>query len=170
MDTQYNVTMRSRTSCAFQDIFYPRKSAAFVSYLSDSIIIFFKVHVHYWLDPSYLIFDDTISYQKMIREALLPSPSWDWQLPHSIRQWTKIVSWVGLVSQFDEGLWQQWPLPSTEISFWHNITALNYSQLGTAAGLYVLLLKCVLKVSNMSNNIFRITIEEGDSFDDAFSA
>jgi len=23
---------------------------------------------------------------------------------------------------FDEGLWQQWPLPSTEISFWH-ITA-----------------------------------------------
>jgi len=29
----------------------------------------------------------------------------------------------GLVSQFDEGLWQQWPLPSTEICFWH-ITAL----------------------------------------------
>src|SRR6218665_468692 len=27
---------------------------------------------------------------------------------------------VGLVSQFDEGLWQQWPLPSTEISFWHS--------------------------------------------------
>jgi len=24
-----------------------------------------------------------------------------------------------LVSQFDEGLWQQWPLPSTEICFWH---------------------------------------------------
>jgi len=27
-----------------------------------------------------------------------------------------------LVSQFDEGLWQQWPSPSTEICFWH-ITA-----------------------------------------------
>jgi len=27
-----------------------------------------------------------------------------------------------LVSQFDKGLWQQWPLPSTEICFWH-ITA-----------------------------------------------
>src|SRR6218665_1022311 len=24
-----------------------------------------------------------------------------------------------LVSQFDEGLWQQWPSPSTEICFWH---------------------------------------------------
>src|SRR6218665_723520 len=27
------------------------------------------------------------------------------------------------VPQFDEGLWQQWPSPSTEICFWH-ITAL----------------------------------------------
>src|SRR6218665_1180827 len=24
-----------------------------------------------------------------------------------------------LVSKFDEGLWQQWPSPSTEICFWH---------------------------------------------------
>jgi len=24
-----------------------------------------------------------------------------------------------MVSQFDEGLWQQWPSPSTEICFWH---------------------------------------------------
>src|SRR6218665_2550962 len=29
-----------------------------------------------------------------------------------------------LGSQFDEGLWQQWPSPSTEICFWH-ITALT---------------------------------------------
>ena len=35
---------------------------------------------------------------------------------------------------------------------------------------YVLLAKQVLKVFNMSNNIFRITSEEGDSFDDTFLA
>lgn len=29
-----------------------------------------------------------------------------------------------VVSQFDVGLWQQWPSPSTEIIFWHT-TALN---------------------------------------------
>ena len=34
-----------------------------------------------------------------------------------------ILQLYWLVSQFDEGLWQQWPLPSTEICFWH-ITAL----------------------------------------------
>jgi len=34
---------------------------------------------------------------------------------------TKFEGW--LVFQFDEGLWQHWPLPSTEISCWH-ITAL----------------------------------------------
>jgi len=35
---------------------------------------------------------------------------------------TVTISCYQPVPSFDEGLWQQWPLPSTEISFWH-ITA-----------------------------------------------
>src|SRR6218665_1183349 len=31
--------------------------------------------------------------------------------------------------QFDEGLWQQWPSPSTEISFWHNYYNSRYVRL-----------------------------------------
>src|SRR6218665_1337744 len=35
-----------------------------------------------------------------------------------------------LDSQFDEGLWQQWPSPSTEISVWHTIVLLFTISIG----------------------------------------
>ena len=36
---------------------------------------------------------------------------------HTLTQFCKLFCW--LVSQFHEGLVQQWPSPSTEISFWN---------------------------------------------------
>ena len=36
--------------------------------------------------------------------------------------WVKVKAKCSQVSKFGEGLWQQWPSPSTEICFWH-ITA-----------------------------------------------
>src|SRR6218665_1800969 len=53
--------------------------------------------------------------------------------------------WGWLVSQFDEGLWQQWPSPSTEICFWH-ITALVGEKL---TKIIISLFETVLKVSKM---------------------
>ena len=63
-----------------------------------------------------------------VGHGLQPASQWTPFLPHFV-QWCVTASPSGswLVSQFDEGLWQQWSLPSTEISFWH-ITVLNSSQ------------------------------------------
>ena len=39
---------------------------------------------------------------------------------------------ISLVSQFDEGLWQQWPLPSTEICFWRITVTIRFPNLTRA--------------------------------------